>query len=65
MANMPIIVDPLLKLAINRNSWICTSRQPMTKIDALEQTVSFRKLENRKFITVPTFNINLYTTKGF
>ena len=39
MANMPIIVDSLLKLAINRNSWICTSVRPMTKIDAREKNV--------------------------
>ena len=39
MANMPIIVDPLPKSAINRNSWICTSMRPMTKIDSGEQTV--------------------------
>ena len=40
MANMPIIVDPLLNSAINRNSWICTSMRPMTKIDAREQTAT-------------------------
>ena len=39
MANMPIIVDPLPKSAINRNSWIYTSMRPITKIDAREQTV--------------------------
>ena len=39
MANMPIIVDPLPKSAINRNSWIYTSMRPMTKIDAREKTV--------------------------
>ena len=39
MANMPIIMDPLPKSAINRNSGICTSMRSMTKIDAREQTV--------------------------
>ena len=39
MANMPIIVDPLPKSAINRNSWIYSSMRPMTKIDARELTV--------------------------
>ena len=40
MANMPIILDPLPKSAINRNSWIYTSMRPMTKkIDARKQTV--------------------------
>ena len=44
MANMPIIVDPLPKSAINRNSWIYTSMQPMTKIDACEQTVKVSEI---------------------